>query len=75
MPNGELTPVFNIRGGCNVGEFSEDVNIYSNIAIRDHYNERVYINYNDETYEVLTDDNKGSVPLENVKGVVKFKAT
>ena len=73
MPNGELTPVFNIRGGCNVGEFSED--IYSNIDIRDPYNERIYINYNDETYEVLTDDNEGSVPLENVKGVVKFKAT
>jgi hypothetical protein len=23
MPNGELTPVFNIRGGCNIGEYSK----------------------------------------------------
>jgi hypothetical protein len=23
MPNGELTPVFNIRGGCNITEYTK----------------------------------------------------
>ena len=81
LPNGELSPVFNIRGNYNVQEFGSNTRVnpqyvdsqYTNIPVyinNGYTEERNYINYNEETYTLLGYD--GSSPYENIKGVVSF---
>ena len=75
LPNGELTPVFNIRGCSNVSEYDkEDKDIlYSNIDIYNKEGERNYIQYNESTYLINPDKNNiSSAQNENVKGVIKL---
>lgn len=91
MPNNELSPVFNIRGGAAIkefidGQYSNDGQ-FSNIPVFKtnelNERERQYINYNEETNyligldDVSSGDNrtKGTVSFENVKGVVTFSPT
>lgn len=91
MPNNELSPVFNIRGGAAIkefidGQYSNDGQ-FSNIPVFKtnelNERERQYINYNEETnYLIGLDDmssgdnrTKGTVSFENVKGVVTFSPT
>lgn len=75
LPNGELTPVFNIRGCSNVREYDKDKEediLYSSINIYKN-NERNYIQYNESTY--LINPDKGitrTAQNENVKGVIKL---
>jgi hypothetical protein len=56
LKNGELSPVFNVRGNYNIGEFNKGVQ-YSNIPvweINENKNpERRYINYHEEKYNLL----------------------
>ena len=79
LPNGELSPVFNIRGGYNIKEFrssgAEEYidSQYTNIPVyvnKGNTAERNYVNYNEETYTLLGYDNTDS--YENIKGVVSF---
>lgn len=75
LPNGELTPVFNIRGCSNVNEYDkEDKDIlYSNIDIYNKEGERNYIQYNESTYLINPDkDSTSTAQNENVKGVIKL---
>lgn len=60
LATGELSPVFNIRGIIDVGEYDSDQ--YTEIPLTDT------INYNADTYYL-----SGGKPYENVKGVVSFK--
>ena len=78
MPNGELTPVFNIRGGCNITdytkpEYEDEYDQYSYLPLYNEEGERQYINYNDETFNVISENE--TALLENVKGVVRFSAS
>lgn len=88
MPNNELSPVFNIRGGSDIKEF-QDLNYHNDGQFSDipvfktneqGKKERQRINYNEETNYIIGLDNldtgdnrkKGTVSFENVKGVVTF---
>lgn len=79
LPNGELSPVFNIRGNRDIKEFNNDGELqyiddqYTNIPIYINNGitqERNYVNYNEESYSLLGYDK--SSPYENIKGVVSF---
>ena len=62
LPNGELTPVFNIRGCSNVSEYNKknkDI-LYSNIDIYNKEGERNYIQYNESTYLINPDKDSTS---------------
>ena len=80
LPNGELSPVFNIRGAYNIEEFKQQNNQfyyidsqYTNIPVfvdEEGIKTRNYINYNEETYIISGYNNSNS--YENIKGVVSF---
>ena len=85
LPNGQLTPVFNIRGGINIGEnehgFSE-IDIYTD---QEKTNRR-YIKYNENNFLIAENAEEiqykkedgtlsncsNTVSFENVKGVCSF---
>ena len=68
LNNGDLTPVFNIRGGV-----IKESNVFSNFSLYDQENKRNYITYNEETFSVYSNsDSAPTVMNENVKGVVKL---
>ena len=75
MPNNELSPVFNIRGGVHIGEYSNDIQYYSKIPIYDESGERIKVEYNEETNYIINIEEKGIAQYENVKGVVMFSPT
>lgn len=77
LPNGELSPVFNIRGNYAIKEFiGQNTYIddqYTKIPVFETINniqQRNKVNYNEESYTLLGYD--GSSSFENVKGVVSF---
>lgn len=80
MPNGELSPVFNIRGAVDIikitnGEDGPEIsNLSSNIEIEDLYKEgqRYKIPYNEST-NLLTESKSTGIRYENVKGVCSLK--
>lgn len=81
LPNGELTPVFNIRGGDRIQEYHKENPQYSEIPIYSSNGDRIFINYNNENYSILQQNKKeepydisSNISLENVKGVVRFDA-
>ena len=71
LNNGELSPVFNIRGGYKIGRDSK----YSNIPVYNGDKKRKYIQYHEEKYTVLEPEleSKPNVLRENVKGVLTFE--
>ena len=79
LNNGELSPVFNIRGNYNIKEFASDTSYkyidsqYTRIPVWED-DQRNYINYHEEKYTILK-DNKTTSLYENVKGVVTFNPT
>ena len=78
LPNGELTPVFNIRGCSNVVEYNSDLNLYSDIPLYIN-NERNYINYSETDYQLVANkvrdkDLKSTAINENIKGVIRFQS-
>ena len=87
MPNNELTPVFNIRGGVNIQECSVDSyqdGQFSDCPVYDSKGIRQKIVYDEETNYLLgvsnkdlaqSGFNKGSILFENTKGVVRFAPT
>ena len=87
MPNNELTPVFNIRGGVNIQECSKTSykdGQFSNCPVYDNKGIRQKIVYDEETNYLLgvsnkdtsqSGFNKGSILFENTKGVVRFAPT
>lgn len=66
LPNGQLTPVFNIRGNTNVQKYKEIT--YSQYDLPDK------VVYNESNYLVVS---KGAenIQNENVKGVVRLRST
>ena len=78
MSNGQLSPVFNIRGGY----FNSIEDIYSKfpISIRNedtNQDERVYISYNEDNgiiYQESTKADYGNIALENVYGIVRLES-
>ena len=78
LNNGELSPVFNVRGSYNIKEFASDTpykyidSQYTRIPIWEN-NQRNYVNYHEEKYTLL--GNNVISPYENVKGVVTFKSS
>ena len=78
MPNNELSPVFNIRGGNHIKESSSGSQ-FTNIPVYNKDGERIYINYHEESYLLLPQqdgnaENNPTVTQENVKGVVRFES-
>lgn len=78
LPNGELTPVFNIRGCSNVKEFNSNVSLYTDIPLYVK-NQRNYINYNETDYQlaanaVKNSEIKSTALNENIKGVIRFQS-
>ena len=82
LPNGELTPVFNIRGAYDIGY--DDTKGFLDIPLwtdekKEH---RRYIKYNDNTFFMAEDDAEifktGAettyLSYENVKGVCSFRS-
>lgn len=64
-----LTPVFNVRG---IKELSGE-GTYTHIDFKSKTSgERVYINYNEETFEIIQEGGSND-QLENCKGVVSLK--
>lgn len=68
LPNGELTPVFDVRGGINIKTDSSftDVSVYG-----DDYN-RKYVSYNENTFLLTESSTENKINFENVKGVCSF---
>lgn len=74
LPNGELSPVFNIRGGNHIKTFNN--NLYTQVPVRKN-GERVYINYDEESYQILNMDDielSTQITYENVKGVIRLES-
>lgn len=67
LNNGELSPVFNIRGGYQLNKNSQ----YAPIALYTGKDARNYIEYNEETFK-LVDTKDSNVLYENAKGVVQM---
>lgn len=73
MPNGELSPVFNIRGATNIyinKTNSYDNGFYSNYPVYIN-GERNYVSYNDSTYYINSTEGT-QAENENTKGVVRI---
>lgn len=66
LPNGQLTPVFNIRGNTNVQKYGEIT--YSQYNLPDK------VVYNESNYLVVSTKEAKNVQNENVKGVVRLKS-
>lgn len=80
LPDNTLTPVFNIRGGCDIGELNDDEQYYTKYKLYDN-DKRKYIQINeDNCFLTNTESNQkdsnqqGSCKFENAKGVVSFKS-
>lgn len=67
LPNGQLTPVFNIRGNTNVQKYEEIT--YSQYNLPDK------VVYNESNYLVVSKGNPKNIQNENVKGVVRLRST
>lgn len=73
LHNGELSPVFNVRGNYNIKSFGTKEN--DDLYLDDQYtyfpvykdDERNYIQYHEEKYTILE-----AKQFENIKGVVSF---
>lgn len=86
LNNGELSPVFNIRGNRNIKLFQGGVTVdgkqvkyidtqYTYIPVKSTKGEREFINYHEEKYTIINKDKYVKYQtdsLENVKGVVSF---
>lgn len=74
MKNGELSPVFDIRGAYNINEKTQ----FTNIPVYEKEQkegkiERKYVEYDEETYKLIYSNTGDDLPLyENVKGVVRL---
>lgn len=75
MKNGELSPVFNIRGRDNIS----DICTYSHYDMYNKDGSRHYITIDEETNLLIPDKDENdasileTVPLENSKGVIRFE--
>lgn len=62
LPDNTLSPVFNIRGGCNVGledselSDSENKSTFSKVPLYDGDGNRNFISYNEENYQLIYED-------------------
>ena len=78
LPNGELTPVFNIRGATNIylnkSDKTEQTFSYTNFPIYNENGERVYVDYDTNTNYVIQGTQQVSAINENVMGVIRIKS-
>ena len=74
MPDNELSPVFNIRGGMSISPCNSNTYIdsqFTDFPVYDDENNRVKISYNESNFQIITTEENKTL-LENVKGVVRF---
>lgn len=77
LPDNSLSPVFNIRGGYQIG--SESETNYTEIDTFDPEKNRIYINISEDNYQIAgsqtykEQQKSGNVVLENSKGVISLK--
>lgn len=70
LPDNTLSEVYNVRGAYKI---NESFNEYSNIEfINQETKERVYINFDEQYYNIITTDSEQNKTLENAKGVVSI---
>lgn len=80
LPNGELTPVFNIRGAYDIGYDQSQGFLDIPLWTDEKKEHRRHIKYNDNTFFMAEDDTKWfgnattSLSFENVKGVCSFRS-
>ena len=78
LPNGQLTPVFNIRGGINIGGTNDQSNYFgfSNIPIyeEDKYGEkkRRFIKYNDNNFLIAENVEEAIAKIEGDETIHNF---
>ena len=68
LPNGELTPVFDVRGGINIKTDSG----FTDISVYGDDDNRKYVSYNENTFLLTEPSTENKVNFENVKGVCSF---
>lgn len=82
LPNGELSPVFNIRGAANIQpnltdspnfQDNNQIPFYTQIPLYNTEGKRQYISYNDKTFFIESSQKKNSL-YENVKGVIRLQS-
>ena len=75
LANGELSPVFNIRGCSNMQPYSYSFK-YSNLPVwkDDEQTKRSYINYNETSFLIIKEKSNNASD-ENVKGVIKIQSS
>lgn len=71
LPNGTLSPVFNIRGAHKITTYNN--NGYSQIDVFNEDGKRQYIDFNEQTNYII--DSQGQFDLENTKGVISLNPT
>ena len=75
LADNTLSPVFNIRG---TNKLSTKLDNYTFIKFKDDKGERKYITVEENTYRIINENNKGSVPqaqLENSLGVISIETS
>ena len=68
LPNGQLTPVFNVRGGIGIGSIQYQENKeygFSDIPIKTDDGERRFIQYNENTFLIAEKSNES--PISSVQ--------
>lgn len=81
MENGELSPVFNIRGACNLNNDIKcsNINLYEENRLDDNLESGlIEIPYDEETYKIINAEGitvNSDVYYENVKGVIRCQAS
>ena len=80
LSNGELSPVFNIRGGTGIKPYDDPSFQFSQFNFENEDGSKIKIEYNEQDYTVIPPSNikegtkaKG-VQFENVKGVIQFNS-
>lgn len=76
LPNGELSPVFNIRGAIDIRHDTT----FSQYDLFNENGDRNYITYNESTYYIIPPDGEDAIvgtnlKYENIKGVISLSPT
>ena len=72
LSDNTLSDVFNVRGVQNVPHFNE-LSSYNQIEFKLNDGTRNYINFDEQYYNIISENSRSSLPLENSKGVVNIR--
>lgn len=71
LPNGQLSPVFNIRGANKITTYKD--NGYTKFNVFNDEGKRQYVDFNEQTGYII--NSNSTFTLENVKGVISLNPT